>query len=292
MTDKIQPSPTTDMAISETLAEYRAIGTCTDPIERDRVEQSAAALYRSLGRQPVPVLILSSPAMAMLAIGVLRMQRADSQLWDQLGGQLTYIWGSMDAYLPAWGVGGRRCGAQYADQTSRLLERWDQVVRTCGWIWPYNGLCIVCQRPEIIVFDDNSRLHSEDGPALRYSDGYSLYFIHGVRVPDWVVERPGAITPETIEAEKSIEIRRIMIDRMGVGRYLDSIGAEVVSMDAPASGAPRALLRDKDGRQWLCGTDGSTTRVYYMQVGEDAQTCSEAHAGICGIPDGMIGVES
>jgi len=198
----------------------------------------------------------------------------------------------MDAYIAAWGVGGQRCGASYCDDTQSLLAQWDQLSRSCGWIWPYRDLCIVSDRPERIGMDDAGRLHAEDGPALRYTDGYSVYAVQGVRVPAWIVERPDTIDAAKIEAEESIEIRRIMIDRMGVGRYLAEVGAQVIQMDAPESGAPRALMRDRDGRKWLCGTDGSTARVYYMQVPESAQTCAEAHAGICGIADDAIGVES
>ncbi|NER00528.1 MAG: hypothetical protein F6K30_28170 [Cyanothece sp. SIO2G6] len=52
----------------------------------------------------------------------------------------------------------------------------------CGWILPYSGLCIICDRPTKIVsksFDDGKCLHSDEGPAVQFSDGFSLNVHYG-----------------------------------------------------------------------------------------------------------------
>ena len=128
------------------------------------------------------------------------------------------------------------------------------------------------------------RLHCETGPAVE-SDVEDLYFWHGVMVPSKVVETPERITVEEIEAEKNMEVQRIMIERLGADKYMRQTGAKVLDMDSLTlvGSAPRALMEDKRGNKWMIGTDGSTKRVYLMAVPRDVRTCSEAHRAISGL---------
>jgi hypothetical protein len=130
--------------------------------------------------------------------------------------------------------------------------------------------------------------------AIEYRDGLGLYRIHGVEIHGWVVTNPETITAEKIAAEENIEVRRIMIERMGHGQYLQETGTQIIDMDSiPIGGGVdgtiiRALLKDKNGLQFLCGSDGSTNRVYYMSVDPRAKTCGQAHESICGFKENLI----
>lgn len=56
-----------------------------------------------------------------------------------------------------------------------------EVAKHCGWVWPYEDVVIVIDRPMVKV-DDQHRLHCEDGPAMEYSDGFTIWYKHGERV--------------------------------------------------------------------------------------------------------------
>ncbi|MGL5058711.1 MAG: DUF6745 domain-containing protein [Microcoleus sp.] len=58
------------------------------------------------------------------------------------------------------------------------------LVAHCGWIYPFQNTCIVCDRPRILSFDSQHRLHAEGGPAIQFADGYSIYSYHGVTLPE------------------------------------------------------------------------------------------------------------
>jgi hypothetical protein len=105
--------------------------------------------------------------------------------------------------------------------------------------------CIVSDRPESIKIETvngRARLHCADGPAKRYRDGWSIYAIHGVRVPAQVVMAPETLTVEQIKAEENAEVRRIMIDRFGAAKYLRAIDAKVLHQDTDQYGFARRLL--------------------------------------------------
>jgi hypothetical protein len=155
----------------------------------------------------------------------------------------------------------------------------------------HEEFCVVTENPEFIYMDSQARPHSDDGPSHRWRDGWSLYHIHGVRVEEYIVMRPHEITVAKIKAEDNAEIRRIMIDRMGIQKYIDATGAKVVQMDMVSIGGglkqamPRALIRDDFGNQFMEGTDSSTERCYFMPVDPEAKTCQQAHESICGLKE-------
>jgi hypothetical protein len=91
--------------------------------------------------------------------------------------------------------------------------------------------CIVSDRPEHLMVDAQNRPHAEDGPFCRWRDGSRLYSVHGVRVPGWIVDHPERITVETIDAERNAEVRRVMIQKYGLARFVKDSGAVEVHRD-------------------------------------------------------------
>lgn len=136
--------------------------------------------------------------------------------------------------------------------------------------------------------------------AVRYRDGWGVWSIHGTRVIERVVLHPETLTVAEIRAEPNAEVRRVMRERYGDGRYLVDIGAQVLDMDsvpvdrlAPRSRAIlRALVVDDEQHRWLVASDGSTRRVYHLRVPDGASTCREAHNALSGIDEAKIILEA
>jgi hypothetical protein len=57
------------------------------------------------------------------------------------------------------------------------------LVKSCGILLLFEKVCVVCERPSSLFFDENNALHSEDSPSLQFPDGYSVYAQHGQVVP-------------------------------------------------------------------------------------------------------------
>ncbi|MGD9680371.1 MAG: DUF6745 domain-containing protein [Candidatus Obscuribacterales bacterium] len=111
------------------------------------------------------------------------------------------------------------------------LECWqtlfDAAFNWCG----YERALFLSRYPVEFALDEQNRLHCEDGPALSFQDGQAIHFIHGVVVPETVVTEPGSLTVELIEAETNVEVRRIMIERFGLERYIEESGAVLIDSD-------------------------------------------------------------
>lgn len=53
------------------------------------------------------------------------------------------------------------------------------LMQCCGFIFLFEKVCIVCDRPCKLSFDQMNKLHAEGEPAIQFADGYSVYAHHG-----------------------------------------------------------------------------------------------------------------
>lgn len=128
-----------------------------------------------------------------------------------------------------------------ADELWQRSREYQDALLTRWW-WPTRDFVMVCDRPvelHVEATADSHRLHNAVGPAIRWADGWALYFWHGIRVPADLIETDW--TPERILAESNVEIRRCAVERMGWDRF--AAAAELVELDRAADPAnPGQLL--------------------------------------------------
>ncbi len=166
-----------------------------------------------------------------------------------------------------------------------------KVARSVCYWWANTAFVIVCDRPAHIHLDDQGRLHHESAKAIEWRDGWGCYSWHGVRLPqeyEHAIHTPSAITVQQVRKCENMEVRRVLMERYGIGRYLADIKAEIVDMDSvPVDAlAPkdthivRGLLRDDRGQLWMVANDGSTPRVYHWTVPEGTKTCREGYISL------------
>jgi hypothetical protein len=139
-----------------------------------------------------------------------------------------------------------RLGLQEVEPARGLLE----LSRSCGWWWPLARAVILTERPRSLVLERSAkrrgvltkakiaRIHAEDGPAVAYADGFSVYAWHGTAVPPEVVMDPQSISYEVIEAEGDIRVRRVMIERYGKARYTEERARRKLATQARVEADP------------------------------------------------------
>ncbi len=54
----------------------------------------------------------------------------------------------------------------------------------CGFIFLFENVCIACDRPYKLSFDQQNSLHGEGKYALEFIDGYGVYAYHGGEPPE------------------------------------------------------------------------------------------------------------
>lgn len=182
--------------------------------------------------------------------------------------------------LQEWPVGHRAAMWVRSDErTARLLGE------HASWWYLGEEVVVLAAPAEDVRYDAAGRLHSTDGPAARYSDGWEVHARHGVLVPPGHAD--GSITVAEISRVENMEVRRELIDLYGPARFVaDAKGRKLAADETgelwevwPGEIASRhafermRLIRVVDATP---GPDG-TARVYWLHVPPETST---ARAGV------------
>jgi hypothetical protein len=264
---------------------------------RTRLPKRVQALVESLVNPGDPLMAAAADAVMLGAayddVSLLeRIRRARPLSWSRsslallwprdfssgMTGQHEWSWlGTYDYLRHVLGLGA---------ETEPLLGLW-QLATSLGWLQPHEQTCWLVERPNLLRGDTRDRLHSADGPALRFPDGWSIWAWKGVEVPSWVIEQPEQITLASIDAESNVQVRRCMIEIMTPQRYV-------------ALGGPVRIAEDETGilwrKAWLASDSWAVVEVinatpepdgtqkhFFLQVPAHLRTAREAVAWTYGL---------
>lgn len=107
----------------------------------------------------------------------------------------------------------------------------------------------------------------------------------GVRIDARIAFFPESLTADEVLAEANAEVRRVMIERMGITRFLEESKAEVLHQDEDAGGWRRLLRVALAGDEPLVCVSvncPSTGRHYLIRVPPSMRSCHEAVAWTAG----------
>ena len=285
----------------EWVEKWLGVGLSTDRADWPTIERSVAIIYDvcKLRRPPI-MLRTSSPfgaavggPMSIFYLSQVRSQvrsQVESQVWSQVrsqvgsqvesqvgsgfynywGGQFWAAWFAYISFL--------RDACGWTDPVLRV-HALSEALQTAGWIWWHEDVCAISDRPVRLRRDARGRLHSHDGMAIEYGDGWGVHAWHGVRVTPQIIEQPETITSQQILEESNAEVRRVMVERLGLDRFLTMANAKILDTD---HGGQRVLHRinwqnDEPivAVQVRCPTTGQT---YFLRVPPEIDRCDKAVA--------------
>lgn len=122
---------------------------------------------------------------------------------------------------------------EYAERVDLMAA----LARSTGPWWPYPDACVMTERPVRCETQPQSSgpgrgwavLHSLDGPALAWRDGFAIHAWYGAAVPERYTT--GQATADDWLSERNAEFRRLIAERMGYARLLDQVDAEKIASD-------------------------------------------------------------
>lgn len=172
----------------------------------------------------------------------------------------TNLLGSMDAFWIAfYEFPEKFLGVEYKIEDKKILNIWSTLAKSCSWFWCYENYCFVSDRPEKLSFNTQNKLHCEDAPAVKWIDGWEIYYWNGTEVPkQWIIDK-NSITKETIIKEKNAEKRRCIREIIGTKQYANLIDIKEIDKDH-VNGQDVILYRTKEK------DDIINEHIYYVNV--------------------------
>jgi internalin A len=120
-------------------------------------------------------------------------------------------------------------GINLSQKAQEILRCQKQLFEDCGWIFPFEKICAVCDRPRHLRFDSQNRLHAEGEPAIEFADGWKFYYYHGVRLPEKYGQfHPSQWQSQWLLTEENAELRRVLIQGIGYDRILQELSAKQI----------------------------------------------------------------
>ena len=120
-------------------------------------------------------------------------------------------------------------GVNISQKAQEILRSQKLLFEHCGFIFPFEKICAVSDRPRHLRFDSQNRLHAEGEPAIEFADGWKIYFYHGVRLPEEYGQlHPNQWQSQWLLAEENAEVRRVLIEGIGYDRICQELQAKQI----------------------------------------------------------------
>ena len=132
------------------------------------------------------------------------------------------------------------------EKETNRLQGLTEITESAGWYLPHEHICWITERHRRVCRNGRGQLHSHDGMAVEYPDGWGVWAWNGVRVNEQIILTPNTLTPEQIAKESNAQVRQVMVERVGIERVCQLFNAR--SMDK--QGTYELLVLDLgDGRK-------------------------------------------
>jgi hypothetical protein len=105
------------------------------------------------------------------------------------------------------------------DKVQKHYEWWCSTVKF-GQIFPLDNVCVISQKP-VEINQLGTRLHADGKPAVKYADGFSVWALNGVRVPQYLAETPASkLNIEFFKKEQNADVKAEFIRKYGIERMV------------------------------------------------------------------------
>ncbi len=173
-----------------------------------------------------------------------------------IGGQHGCHW------LPGWSLTRRLLGdgviqeivkESWSDDCAKLAIG-EELAQSCGWWFPFEGVCVVSERTYAVRRDDIRQLHAADRFAVEYPDGWGVCYWRGRHVPaKWIFHRD-IVNPIHALTWRDPLQRLALTDMLGWECILSELRASVVDDDPVREGGTLFAGRLPDG-----------SRIHFLQ---------------------------
>lgn len=272
MTDYIKNlTPEQEALIPEYVEKYKKIACSTEPVDQEEVVTLINKLYECHGYEPPKeIKFLPSPRAVV--------DESGADPYDLIFGNDGAFWFAFYDF--------------FDDNFEQI--KYDPEYYALRDVC-LNGGTFVCsedtvymsERPVFVnELDENHQLHAEDGPAIRFADGWAIYSWHGVQVPGKFFDKEW-LTAERALTWENLEERRVACELVGWYEILQQLKATTVDKDGdPSIGElVECMLPDDDEPQKFLIVRCATERTFALEVPRDMKTALEANSWTWGLDE-------
>jgi len=288
------------------LAHYRdewlKRGMPTKSASRRETVEIVHDLYENLldKKKKVPVVILGSPLAAWVAVCMLTPEgggesEIDQKIWTSTATQIKrqigvtieegerkiweFIWPYVDGHYFAPYFAFYEFMFSALKIENPVPEKYSVLKRTVklGPVYPLDDYCVVSKVPVEYHWKDKV-LHNPDGMAVKYEDGFGVYCLNGVAVPEWLVLTPwDELDPARFAKIDNAEVRREFVRKVGIERISEACKAKCIDKEGDYELLVIDLKGDTGEWPYLKMLNPSMEGIYHLEcVAKECHTVEQA----------------
>ena len=164
--------------------------------------------------------------------------------------------------------------------------QWYEKLIKYGPRYVHNDFVIMCGKVKSRQVNYRNQLHNETGPAVEWRCGHKIWALDGVELTQQIVEFPESLKIEQIQNERDNDVKRIMLERFGLARYIDEAKLKMVDeRQCFISNTMEQLYTDNDVN-YLAAVDPSGAGIVVLPVPLTENTCEKAQQWLDPSPTG------
>jgi hypothetical protein len=182
-------------------------------------------------------------------------------------------WGQHDAaWLGYYDYFLNECDLESCKKLLPLMN----LAKETGWHLFYTDIAILSERPIELHRNNDGALHRDGGAAIKWADGYELFRLNGIEVPEGIAMVPAnEITKDMILRQENADYRRELVRKLSGKQLLDVLNPRV--MDEKYGYALLAIdLGDNRTRPFLKMTNPSIEAIHIEGVRPDCRSVEDA----------------
>jgi hypothetical protein len=257
------------------------IGLSTAPLNKERAIAAVKLMYERGGIEvPDTILFAKGPLDCLEVVNQFARENGEEEvsLSDLLA---SFVCGSHEAF---WISFYDYFKEVVEVENLEIIDGVSDVSKECGWVACFDKLAVICEKPLIIKMNENNLLHCENGPAIKYSDGFEVYSWNGTRVPKKFIMKE--ITATDALTEENLELRRCACEILGWEAILQELDPIVINRDDdPQIGELVEVEIPDIGREKYLRVQCGTGRMFALPVPPDMKTALQANAWTYGLEE-------
>ena len=196
--------------------KWKRIAFSTERIDRDKTVKAVELLYYLTCQKKPEITFYESPYKAL--------NQSFKEEWVEYRGDL-------EEYLRHQLQNQIESSFLNCSHTQSYWQAFQGILSNCGLIFCTDTEVLICYRPTQLHLDNLNRLHAEGKPAMQFADGYSIYALHGVTLPEiYGKHHPKEWQPLWLLQERNVELRKILIREIGYSRIIEEL--EDIELDS------------------------------------------------------------
>jgi hypothetical protein len=103
----------------------------------------------------------------------------------------------------------------------KTYQSWEDCAWNGGFRMLHEKFCVVSDFPCELHINEQNQAHNLDAPSHLWRDGFAIYTIAGVVVPQWLVETPASqLTMQQYQSISNADVKMAFIMKAGMERFL------------------------------------------------------------------------